>query len=302
MHNLDISKQKFAQFVTGLQDLITNEMKKYDPELKITEDIWQRTDHLGLDGGGGRTRYHQGKIFEAAGVNTSKVYGAIDPKFSQTLHGTGDSLWATGISLIIHPINPRIPTVHANFRMIHQGDKVWFGGGADLTPFYPYPEDFEYFHSVWKNACSHYNDLGENDYEWMKKECDKYFVNQHRGQEMRGVSGIFFDHYYKHGIDQDGEKVMHLANHFIKSYFPIVEKRYQEKWTDADEEFQLHRRGRYVEFNLLHDRGTLFGLKTKGRTESILISLPPRCKFTYNYAPPVGSVHEKMMQYYFVKN
>ncbi len=295
MDNLDVSKKKFSQFVRDLQDKITNEMKRLDSSIKITEDIWKRLDHLDQPGGGGRTRYHQGKIFESAGVNTSEVFGALDPKFSKTLNGTGDNLWATGISLIIHPLSPRIPTVHANFRMIHQGEKVWFGGGADLTPFYPHLDDFKYFHSIWSEASSH-------KYAAMKKECDEYFVNHHRGSEMRGIGGIFFDHFNSGNLDADMKMVMHFADHFIKSYFPIVEKRITEKWTEEDEDFQLHRRGRYVEFNLLHDRGTLFGLKTKGRVESILISLPPRCKYTYSYAPVKGSIHEQMMQNYYAKN
>lgn len=297
MYNLENSKQKFAQFVCNLQNKISDEMKRLDSFLVINEDLWQREDHLGQPGGGGKTRYHQGKIFEAAGVNTSEVFGVIDPQFSQTLNGTGDSLWATGISLIIHPLNPKVPTVHANFRMIHQGEKVWFGGGADLTPFYPHIEDFIYFHQVWNKACQPFN-----HYQKFKKNCDDYFVNHHRGKEMRGVSGIFFDHYNSGDLTKDMEMVMHLANHFIESYFPLVEKRSKETWTKEDEDFQLHRRGRYVEFNLLHDRGTLFGLKTKGRTESILISLPPRCKFSYNYQPPKGSIHAEMMQYYFAKD
>lgn len=297
MNNLENYKQIFAQFVKDLQDKITQEMKRLDPALIIQEDAWQRFDHLNQPGGGGRTRYHRGQLFEAAGVNTSEVFGALDPQFSQSLHGTGDDLWATGISLILHPLSPKIPTVHANFRMIHQGEKVWFGGGADLTPYYPYAEDFEHFHSTWKNACS-----SSKSYQIMKKECDTYFVNSHRGEEMRGVGGIFFDHLNSGDLKQDMEMVMHLANQFIKSYFPIVEKRIKETWSSQDEDFQLHRRGRYVEFNLLHDRGTLFGLKTKGRVESILISLPPRCKFTYNYAPAKGSVHEQMMHNYYAKD
>jgi len=296
MLDLENSKKKFADFVKNLQDSITSEMKRLDSALDVQEDLWKRQDHQNSDGGGGRTRYFKGLVFEAAGVNTSEVFGAIDPQFSKTLNGTGDRLWATGISLIIHPMNPKVPTVHANFRMIHQGDKVWFGGGADLTPFYPYPEDFRYFHSIWREACTPYK-----SYEWMKKECDDYFINHHRGYEMRGVSGIFFDHFNSGDLSKDMEMVMYLGKHFIHSYFPLVEKRMHEIWSQEDEDFQLHRRGRYVEFNLLHDRGTLFGLKTKGRTDSILISLPPRCKFTYSYQPPKGSIHEQMMQYYYAR-
>lgn len=294
MKNLEIVKQHFSDFVKVLQNEITGELKRLDPSLKIHEDPWNRLDEQGAQGGGGITRYHCGRLFESAGVNTSQIHGVIQENFAKTLAGNGVQLWATGISLIIHPRNPKVPTVHANFRMIHQGEKVWFGGGADLTPFYPYPEDFHYFHSVWKKACEPYG-----TYEAMKNECDKYFVNHHRDNEMRGIGGIFFDHFFQEGVEKDMEMVVHLAKHFCRSYFPIVERRMNEKWDEFDETFQLHRRGRYVEFNLLHDRGTLFGLKSKGRTESILISLPPRCNFTYCYEPPKGSVHEEMMSYYF---
>lgn len=287
-------KENFHSFVKNLQDKITQEMQSLDPALKLKEDIWQRTDHADNPGGGGVTRAFTGELFENAGVNTSCVFGKIDPAFAQKLEGSGDELWAAGISLIIHPKNPRIPTVHANFRMIHQGDKFWFGGGADLTPYYPYEEDFSYFHGVWKKAS------GEK-YHDMKKTCDDYFNNSHRGIEMRGIGGIFFDHFNSGDVERDSNYVFNLANHFIESYFPIVSKRMQENWTPEDEDFMLHRRGRYVEFNLLHDRGTLFGLRTNGRVDSILISLPARCKFSYQYKPNPGSVHEKMWGYYTPK-
>jgi coproporphyrinogen III oxidase len=257
----------------------------------MIEDIWQRKDHTDAAGGGGITRAFQGKLFENAGVNTSCVFGKIDPQFAKLLQGTGDEMWAAGISLIIHPRNPRVPTVHANFRMIHQGDKFWFGGGADLTPFYPYEDDFTFFHNVWKKAA------GEQ-YDVMKKTCDDYFNNSHRGIEMRGIGGIFFDHFNTGETKKDMDMVTHLSEHFIESYFPIVAKRMEENWTEEDEDFMLHRRGRYVEFNLIHDRGTLFGLKTNGRVDSILISLPGRCKFSYQYKPKAGSPQEKMWSYY----
>jgi coproporphyrinogen III oxidase len=292
---MDLEKLKadFHQLVRSLQDEITQEMHRLDPLLRMTEDDWQRNDHAGQPGGGGRTRAFNGELFENAGVNTSCVFGRIDPKFAQQLKGTGDEMWAAGISLIIHPKNPRIPTVHANFRMIHQGTKFWFGGGADLTPYYPYEDDFSYFHGVWKKACGPYGNYLE-----MKKECDEYFNNHHRGLEMRGIGGIFFDHFNSGDLTQDVGMVKHLAQHFIESYFPIVEKRMTENWTPEDEDFMLHRRGRYVEFNLLHDRGTLFGLRTNGRVDSILISLPGRCKYSYQYRPKAGSLHEKMWEYY----
>lgn len=290
---LEEYKKRFNQHVIDLQTQIISEMEKLDDKLQVTKDNWSRKDHANNDGGGGLTCAIEGAVFENAGVNTSNVFGKINPDFATKLNGTGDELWASGISLIIHPLNPRVPTVHANFRMIHQGDKFWFGGGADLTPFYPHVEDFKYFHQVWKDACAPYN-----CYDWMKKECDDYFVNFHRDSEMRGISGIFYDHMCSGDLEKDFNMVVDISNSFIKSYFPIVEKRMHEEFNDDDVDFQLHRHGRYVEFNLLHDRGTMFGLKTKGRTDSILISLPKRCKFTYQYAPKVGSAHEEMMKYY----
>lgn len=296
---MDIKKSKelFSEHVLNLQNQITNEMKLLDLDLLIIEDNWSRKDFALKDGGGGITRAISGPVFENAGVNTSKIYGAIDPQFATQLNGDGTELFATGISLIIHPKNPRVPTVHANFRMIHQGEKVWFGGGADLTPYYPHLDDFSYFHSVWKNACAPYA-----CYEKMKKTCDQYFTNHHRGLEMRGIGGIFFDHLSTGDIKSDFLMVKDLSNHFIKSYFPIVKKRMHEEYNPEDEEFMLYRHGRYIEFNLIHDRGTHFGLKTNGRVESILISLPHRAKFSYNYKPNVGSIHEKMMENYFAKD
>lgn len=288
---LEELKVSFHAHVKKLQEQISQELFKLDPDLVMIEDLWQRQDHAGTAGGGGITRAFQGKLFENAGVNTSCVFGKIDPQFAKHLQGTGDEMWAAGISLIIHPRNPRVPTVHANFRMIHQGDKFWFGGGADLTPFYPYEEDFSFFHGVWKKAAG-------GLYDSMKKTCDEYFNNAHRGVEMRGIGGIFFDHYNSGKTQDDVTLVKHLSNHFIESYFPIVTKRMSENWTEEDEDFMLHRRGRYVEFNLLHDRGTLFGLKTNGRVDSILISLPGRCKYTYQYRPKTGTPHEKMWSYY----
>ncbi|MAF77232.1 MAG: oxygen-dependent coproporphyrinogen oxidase [Halobacteriovoraceae bacterium] len=291
--SLNAVKSSFHQYVYDLQEAITQEMLTIDPALKITEDNWERKDFEGNDGGGGRTRAFAGEIFENAGVNTSLVHGKVAPDFAKKIGGTTNDMWASGISLILHPHNPRVPTVHANFRMIQAGDKFWFGGGADLTPFYPHTEDFQYFHGVWKEACAPYG-----TYEQWKKKCDEYFVNFHRESEMRGIGGIFFDHFNTGDTEKDKAMVCDIASHFIRSYFPLVLKRKNEIFTDQDEDFQLHRRGRYVEFNLLHDRGTSFGLKSNGRTDSILISLPARCKFTYRYTPEKGSPHEEMMKYY----
>ena len=288
----------FEAQVRKIQDDISGHIRRLDPEIEFVEDLWQRQDFVGQPGGGGRTRiFRRGKIFENAGVHFSKVFGKIDPQFAKSFGSQSDQMWACGVSVIIHPLSPRIPTVHCNFRMIKSGDKIWFGGGADLTPYYPHIEDFKFFHQNWKTACAPYN-----NYAAMKKTCDEYFVNHHRAGEMRGISGIFYDHYFSGDLSVDLQMSCDLSNHFCGGYFPLVEKRQHEKWTADDEDFQLHRRGRYVEFNLLHDRGTHFGLKTQGRTESILSSLPARAKFAYNYAPAVGSVHQEMMAYYFPRD
>ena len=290
---LEDLKSKFSDHVKDLQEQITSKMKGLDASLSIVEDNWKRTDHCDQEGGGGITRAFEGDLFENAGVNTSEIKGKINPDFAKKLQGDSDELWASGISLIIHPFNPKIPTVHMNFRMINQGEKVWFGGGADLTPYYPHLEDFKHFHNTWKKACLPYG-----NYASMKKTCDEYFVNKHRDSEMRGIGGIFFDHLNSGDLQKDFDMVVDLSNHFMESYFPIVDKRMKEDFDQDDIDFQLHRHGRYIEFNLLHDRGTLFGLKTNGRTDSILISLPKRAMFTYKYSPKEGSAHEKMLEFY----
>lgn len=294
---LESIKEDFHQHVKRLQDDICDQLKKVDPSLQIQEDIWKRVDHIGNPGGGGRTRALTGDVIENAGVNTSLVYGAISPQFAKSIGSDDQKMWATGISLIIHPKNPRVPTTHANFRMIQAGSRCWFGGGADLTPFYPHEEDFRFFHQVWADACRPYG-----TYQQWKEECDRYFTNTHRENEMRGIGGVFFDHYQTGDYSIDAAMVQDVSQAFIPSYFPILEKRMNESWDQEDEDFQLHRRGRYVEFNLLHDRGTAFGLKSNGRVDSILISLPARCRFTYGYRPKEGSVHEKMMEYYYPKD
>lgn len=294
---MQILKENFPKKMRQLQDQISENLKRLDPQIKCQEDAWERTDFVGNKGGGGLTRsfVSDGNLFENAGVNFSLVHGKIDPQFGQQLMGKSDTFWASGTSLIIHPKNPKVPSFHANFRMIQNGDKIWFGGGADLTPYYPYKEDFHYFHSTWSKAFGD----DQKKYQEMKKTCDEYFVNKHRGNEMRGVGGIFFDHYNSGDLEEDFSFVSRLADTLVPAYFPLVEKRMKESWTEEDENFQLHRRGRYVEFNLLYDRGTLFGLRTGGRIPSILISLPGRCKFSYDYQPKSGSPHEEMMNYYF---
>jgi len=286
-------KDDFHDLVVELQDKILGQLKIYDPKGEIVGDDWERKDFQGNEGGGGITRVFRGEVFESAGVNTSLVHGEVAPEFAKKLGSEDPNLWACGISLIIHPKNPKVPTVHANFRMIEMGDKIWFGGGADLTPYFPYEEDFVHFHKVWENSLVPYG-----LYDKFKDECDKYFVNHHRDDEMRGIGGFFFDHFNTGDLRRDYNFVQDVSAKFIESYFPIVERRFKETWNEQDEDFQLHRRGRYVEFNLLHDRGTAFGLQSNGRTESILVSLPARCKFSYKYAPKKGTPGEKMMGYY----
>ena len=290
---LDDIKSSFHQHILDLQDRITHAAKNIDPGLSLAEDHWERLDHGGHPGGGGRTRAIAGKIFENGGINISLIHGEMDEDFIAKISSSGKTLWATGISVILHPYNPRIPTVHANFRMIHAGDKYWFGGGADLTPYYPYEEDFRHFHHTWKKACQPWKTWNT----W-SEQCARYFSNKHRDGEGRGIGGIFFDYHNSGDLQKDFDMVVALSESFIPSYFPLASKRKDTPWDEADKDFQLHRRGRYVEFNLLHDRGTAFGLQSNGRTESILISLPGTCKFTYNYNPPPDSPHQKMMSYY----
>lgn len=290
---LEYAKRLFDQEVRLLQDEITAKILDLDPGVSLTEDRWSKKDAVGDDGGGGITRHFCGEIFESGGVNTSRVYGQMQADFAKQLGSEDAQFWASGISLILHPFNPKVPTVHANFRMIQLGEDYWFGGGADLTPFYPYEEDFVQFHQSWFDVCKPYD-----CYEWMKEGCDNYFVNKHREGEMRGIGGLFFDRFKGEDLEMDLAMMKEFGKNFLESYFPIVQKRMNEEYDEKDEEFQLHRRGRYVEFNLLHDRGTLFGLKTGGRIDSILISLPPRVKFTYCYKPPENSAHALMQTYY----
>lgn len=290
----DSVKAVFAEHVQRLQEEFLQGLQKIDPEGTVQRDCWQRLDFMGNPGGGGDTRVFQGEIIEKAGVNYSQVFGDVDPVFAKALGSTETGLWATGISVIVHPYNPRVPSFHANFRMIELGGEIWFGGGADLTPYYPHVKDFQFFHSHWKSHCA-----SEEIYKEMKSECDRYFVNKHRDNEMRGIGGIFFDRFNSGDLESDSRMVMRLASAFPGSYLPIVEMRKDEIYHPEDEEFQLVRRGRYAEFNLLHDRGTAFGLKTKGRIESILVSMPPRCTFPYDYLPPAGSPQEEMLRYYW---
>jgi len=279
-----------ADFFRGLQDRICAGLEAADGSGKFREDSWAREG-----GGGGRSRVLvEGGVFEKAGVNFSEVFGEFSPEFAKQLPGTGTAFTAAGVSLVLHPRNPHVPTVHANFRYLTKGDRGWFGGGADLTPYYPVLEDVVHFHKTWKAVCDRHAPLA--DYRRMKEECDRYFHLAHRG-EARGVGGIFFD--YK---ADDPEKwfafVKDAGDAFLPSYVPIVGRRKDTSYGDRERQFQESRRGRYVEFNLLYDRGTVFGLKTGGRVESILMSLPPTVRYWYDYHPKPGSREAELTAYW----
>lgn len=276
-------------YITVLQADICKGLEEIDGNA-FPADKWERKE-----GGGGTTRViESGKVFEKGAVNISSVFGMLPEEAALSLKIKPQNFAACGLSLIIHPHSPRIPTVHMNIRYFELSEgKSWFGGGTDLTPYYPYPEDFRHFHNVLKNCC---NSVIPGSYSIFKKQCDEYFTIKHRN-EMRGIGGIFFD--YLNGEDENYLKLIKsLGDSFLKSYIPIVQNRFGEKFSEDDKKFQLIRRGRYVEFNLLYDRGTLFGLKTGGRIESILASLPPSVNFIYNYKPQPGSAYEQMLDYY----
>jgi coproporphyrinogen III oxidase len=233
-------------------------------------------------------------VFEKAGVNFSSVAGNLPQEFADKIpRGSGTAFFATGVSLVLHPASPMVPTVHANFRYLEKGDAAWFGGGTDLTPCYPYPEDAAHFHRTLKQAC----DVHDIEfYPRFKKWCDEYFALPHRG-EMRGIGGIFFDY-----VQGDPEKhfafVQGLGDTFLDAYLPIATRRMHEPYGESERQYQLYRRGRYVEFNLLYDRGTIFGLETRGRTESILMSMPPLVRWVYDFKPAPGSREEKALEFF----
>ncbi len=293
-------KEQFVQYIHGLQDSICAGLEGVDGKAQFTEEIWERPE-----GGGGKTRViANGNVFEKGGVNTSVVYGSLPTAMQQAFNVPESDFLAAGLSLVIHPLNPYVPTVHVNWRYFELYDKEgkrldsWFGGGADLTPYYIFEEDARHFHATFKNAMAHF---GEHIYPECKKHCDEYFVNKHRDNEMRGIGGVFYD--YLRPTDDIDEQT-HFSfqqangNAFLPAYLPIVEKRKDIPYGEREVEWQEIRRGRYVEFNLIHDRGTLFGLKTNGRTESILMSLPPRARWAYNYHPEEGSIEAEMAKYY----
>ena len=290
-------KDTFFKYIHELQDTITSKLEAVDGKATFQEDIWKRTE-----GGGGRTRViENGAVFEKGGVNISGVHGKL-PDSMQKYFGVEDAnFFACGLSLVLHPKNPMVPTVHANWRYFEMYDQdgtlvdQWFGGGQDLTPYYLFEEDAKHFHQTCKTACDKHN---SEFYPKYKARCDEYFWNSHRN-EARGVGGLFFD-YCKASDDMNMEQWYHfvteVGNSFLDAYVPIVEKRKDLPFTEAQRNWQEIRRGRYVEFNLVHDKGTLFGLKTNGRIESILMSLPPHVQWVYNHHPEAGSEEEKLIE------
>ncbi|MCI0338586.1 MAG: oxygen-dependent coproporphyrinogen oxidase [Acidobacteria bacterium] len=270
-------RKRTREFFSHLQEKICRAVEEVDGEAHFREDHWQREG-----GGGGRTRVmEEGAVFEKAGVNFSAVEGILPEEFAKKIElGDGLEFFATGISLVLHPRNPYVPTVHANIRYLEKGNARWFGGGTDLTPYYPFREDVVHFHRTLKEACDNHDPAY---YPRFKKWCDEYFLIRHRG-EARGVGGIFFD--YLHGDpEQLFDFVRDVGEALLLAYLPIVEKRRNQPYGQNEREFQLIRRGRYAEFNLIYDRGTAFGLETRGRTESILMSLPPLARWVYDYKP-----------------
>jgi coproporphyrinogen III oxidase len=294
--NLDALARDAEAYFRDLQLRICARLEQLESpgggSARFREDAWSHPS-----GGGGFTRVMlDGHVFEKAGVNFSAVRGSFAPEFAASMPGTGTEFFATGVSLVIHPRNPHVPTVHANFRHITKGSgdgrSAWFGGGADLTPYYPRREDVVHFHRVWKAACDRH---AVADHARFKKWCDDYFYLPHR-QEARGVGGIFFD-YLTDRLDEAFAFVRDAGDQFLSAYVPIVERRAGEPHSEAERRWQLIRRGRYVEFNLLYDRGTMFGLKTGGRAESILMSLPLHVMWSYDESPAAGSPESDLTEF-----
>ena len=290
--------EQVKKYLLNLQNDICEEFGKLDSISNFDTDIWKREDGRG----NGITRViSDGSLFEKGGVNYSIITGDKMPKSATSLRPEleGRKYTALGISLVLHPDNPFIPTTHANVRFFIAEEKGkdpiwWFGGGFDLTPYYGFDEDAIHWHQTAKNACMSFGDKTYQDY---KKWCDDYFYLNHR-DEQRGIGGLFFDDLNKGGFDQCFEFMKSVGNHFSEAYLPIVKKRMNTSYTDKQKEFQLFRRGRYVEFNLIQDRGTLFGLQSGGRTESILMSLPPSVKWSYQHKIDPNSNEEKLTSYF----
>jgi len=280
-------------YLLGLQDNICQTLELADGKGQFVEDSWVREE-----GGGGRSRViKNGAVIEQGGVNFSHVFGSQMPASATANRPelAGRNFQAMGVSLVIHPHNPYIPTSHANVRFFiaeKEGEAPiwWFGGGFDLTPFYPFKDDVVHWHDTAKKLCAPF---GENVYPKYKAWCDEYFYLKHR-EETRGVGGLFFDDLNELGFEQSFAFMQAVGNGYLDAYIPIVERRKAMAFTERERDFQLYRRGRYVEFNLVFDRGTLFGLQTGGRTESILMSMPPLARWEYCYTPAPGSAEAKL--------
>jgi coproporphyrinogen III oxidase len=310
------SRQRVSEFLKNLQDEICQGLEALDGGATFREDQWDREE-----GGGGRSRVlREGNLFEQGGVNFSEVWGADLPPsiLVQRPEAAGHRFYATGTSMVLHPRNPYVPTVHLNYRYFEAGPVWWFGGGIDLTPYYPFAEDAAHFHTTLKKACDAHHPAY---YPTFKSWCDEYFYLKHR-KETRGVGGIFFDYQdsqgvlyrganscggvaeYSQNLGGIGERswedifafVKDCGNAFLPAYVPIAERRMNLEYGDRQRNFQLYRRGRYVEFNLVYDRGTIFGLQTNGRTESILMSLPPLVRWEYGFTPEPNSPEAELYE------
>jgi coproporphyrinogen III oxidase len=285
-------KSAVKNYLLKLQEQICAALEKEDGAQRFFRDTWERGPDEHLSGGGVSSVLQGGQVFEQAGVNFSHVLGEQLPA-SATSHRpelAGRSFEAMGVSLVIHPNNPYVPTSHANVRFFiaeKEGEQPvwWFGGGFDLTPYYGNDEDCRHWHQTAKSACDPFGDEVYTDY---KKWCDEYFYLKHR-QEPRGIGGLFFDDLNEWGFDKSFLFMQSVGDHYIPAYLPIVQRRRGVEFEERQRDFQLYRRGRYVEFNLVYDRGTLFGLQSGGRTESILMSMPPLVKWRYNWQPEAGS-------------
>lgn len=290
-------KTEFTQFLKQLQNEICNALEAVDGKARFVHDNWERPG-----GGGGETRViSKGDVFENGGVNFSAVHGELPETMRQYLKVEHGHFFATGLSLVLHPFSPMVPTVHANYRYFElygeEGEIVdqWFAGGSDLTPYYLFEEDVVHFHQIQKAVCDGFH---ASFYPKYKAACDAYFHNHHRG-EARGIGGLFFDYLRpteEWSADFWFEFTKAAGSAFIESYLPIVSRRKDMEYGEKEKHWQLLRRGRYVEFNLIHDKGTLFGLKTNGRIESILMSLPANVRWEYNYHPEYGTPEYELLQ------
>jgi len=290
-------------YLTGLQDRICSAIEAADGGARFVEDAWERDPHDASTHlrGGGRTRVlREGAVFEQAGIGFSDVSGErLPPSATAARPELAGASWrAVGVSLVFHPRNPYLPTTHANvrhFRALRDGQTVawWFGGGFDLTPFYPFDEDVRHWHRTARALCEPFG--GQERYQAHKRWCDEYFYLKHRN-ETRGIGGLFFDD-LQGDMEQDFAYLRAVGDGFLDAYLPIVERRKDTPWGERERQFQLYRRGRYVEFNLVYDRGTHFGLQSGGRAESILMSMPPLARWEYGYAPEPGSAEALLHDY-----